>query len=469
MGLWSILGFKQTSLRSLNWVYLIVVSAWNYLKTVLTAYHDDKGLHARRRRLLNTSASNPEPPMASVVAQESSDLRLTLPVEKPSSSPFPSPGSPFYPPPRLGAHEFASRPPSSSSTKSVARNSTGARDEPQAMATAAVNGDTTPTTATVPPQPLPITSSLTSPATPTPDSVFQVKTPTTQITVPDPPSDVGSQPVSLTASALTSQNRDSLTSSRPAPPSPAGSRRTSAALSRHSSTARSNRQSRASLLQVSHEPEASSSSVATVTPSSQPKRRSLVCKIRDFAYDPSDERHVGRGPDAPRANRPRQRWSTYSTASSSSATSSSRPDEDEDDTGEDARGSWGSYRWNTLSKHFSWGPGQAADDGPSRTDFERNFDASSPTEEAGDPYDGSDVGDYDDAHEGVGEDSPLVPGLYRALYAFEPEGTAEMALEEEQMVRVVGRGGGVGWAVVEKEGGGHALVPESYLELVEAD
>ena len=33
-----------------------------------------------------------------------------------------------------------------------------------------------------------------------------------------------------------------------------------------------------------------------------------------------------------------------------------------------------------------------------------------------------------------------------------------MALEEDQVVRVVGRGGGVGWAVVVKLGGGHALV-----------
>ena len=44
-----------------------------------------------------------------------------------------------------------------------------------------------------------------------------------------------------------------------------------------------------------------------------------------------------------------------------------------------------------------------------------------------------------------------------------PEGTAEMALEEDQVVRVVGRGGGVVWAIVEKEGGGHALVTESYI------
>lgn len=32
-------------------------------------------------------------------------------------------------------------------------------------------------------------------------------------------------------------------------------------------------------------------------------------------------------------------------------------------------------------------------------------------------------------------------------------------------MQVVGRGGGVGWAIVEQDGGGHALVPESYLEL----
>jgi hypothetical protein len=78
------------------------------------------------------------------------------------------------------------------------------------------------------------------------------------------------------------------------------------------------------------------------------------------------------------------------------------------------------------------------------------------------------------------DDEPLYPGLYRALYAFEPEGTAEMRLVEDQIVRVVGRGGGVGWAVVVAEGTEvvdsigdaaaasktpkHALVPESYLE-----
>jgi len=84
-----------------------------------------------------------------------------------------------------------------------------------------------------------------------------------------------------------------------------------------------------------------------------------------------------------------------------------------------------------------------------------------------------------DAGTGTGEeDGPLLPGLYRALYAFEPEGTAEMRLEEDQVVHVLGRGGGVGWAVVLREPGEdgddgdaarHALVPESYLEFVRLD
>ncbi|KAI0637531.1 hypothetical protein C8Q77DRAFT_1214617 [Trametes polyzona] len=465
MDLWAILDYKQTPLRSANWVYLFVVNVWNYLKTLLIAYHDEQPPRPPPRRLSSTAANPPEPAMASVVAQESSDLRLTLPVEKASPSPFPSPGSPFYPPPRLGAHEFASRPSSSSSTKSIAR----AVNE-----MTLTNGESTPTTASIPQPPLSVATSLPSPATPTPNNVFQVKTPTTQITVPDPPPDADS-PAPLTASALTNQNRDSLTSSRPAPPSPAASRRTSAALSRHSSTVRSNRQSKASsLLQMSHEPEASSSSTTTVTPTpgpgAQPQRRSFVFKIRDFAYDPSDDRHVGRGPDVPRANRPRQRWSTASSSSAASSSSRADGEDDEDDTGEDARGSWGAYRWNTLSTHFSWGAGQGPDGAPapSQMDLARNFDVSSPTDESDDPYEDAEEG-YDGEGDGDGEEGPLVPGLYRALYAFEPEGTAEMALEEEQVVHVVGRGGGVGWAIVEKEGGGHALVPESYLELVEAD
>lgn len=101
----------------------------------------------------------------------------------------------------------------------------------------------------------------------------------------------------------------------------------------------------------------------------------------------------------------------------------------------------------------------------------------SPDYEFEDPYDSLDNEDDDDddaTTDGLGveghEDRPLLPGLYRALYAFEPEGTAEMALEEDQIVRVIGRGGGVGWAIVARDGDdGHALVPEGYLEFISLD
>ena len=118
------------------------------------------------------------------------------------------------------------------------------------------------------------------------------------------------------------------------------------------------------------------------------------------------------------------------------------------------------------------------------------------SEEPSEDEDDEDEGAYEDGDEPIGSDSgyyggdvgggeqveeELKPGLYRALYAFEPEGTAEMALVEDQIVRVIARGGGVGWAIVERppeqgdgaivgvggfglEAAGQALVPESYLE-----
>lgn len=267
--------------------------------------------------------------------------------------------------------------------------------------------------------------------------------------------------------------RESLTSSRPAPPSPAASRRTSAALSRHSSTARSRRQSKATSLSQ----QTDSQKHASLSARLSLNRRSWIVKIRDFAFAKSDERHIGKGPDVPRPNRPRHRTSILSVSSSSSSTPGDAEDDLED---EHRQQGWGPFRWNTLSSHF-WGTdtreGNTGQAGPSRSDFERNFDtsSSSPVEEpGGDGFDSNaqEEEDYEegwDGGTGINEDEPLLPGIYRALYPFEPEGTAEMALEEEQIVRVVGRGGGVGWAIVEQEGGGHALVPESYLELLEAD
>ena len=83
-----------------------------------------------------------------------------------------------------------------------------------------------------------------------------------------------------------------------------------------------------------------------------------------------------------------------------------------------------------------------------------------------DDDDGSDTDDMQfDEPEADLELEPFIPGIYRAMYAFTPEGPSEMALEEDQLVSVLGRGGGSGWVVVAKDNhGGQALVPEGYLE-----
>ena len=143
---------------------------------------------------------------------------------------------------------------------------------------------------------------------------------------------------------------------------------------------------------------------------------------------------------------------------------------------------------------------------PSQSELDRNFlDAEEELEEQF--QQGGYDGQYQEGLEGEEgeeyEDEPLYPGIYRAMFAFEPEGTAEVGLEEDELVKVVGRGGGVGWAVVEvgwkassgagsgnengdtgsgaDKGGGvdvtlkdgrkvrHGLVPESYLEPVRLD
>ena len=345
----------------------------------------------------------------------------------PSSSPFPSPSSSFLPPPRPGAHEFASKPPLSarfSRKKSVLKE------------------DATENGATQNPEPQGETMA--------------------EKNVNEPPNILTS----------TSTRDSTLVSSRPAPPSPAISRRTSAALSQRSTSSGSeiirlpspSNPKRFSKLNQEIKFETSSVGPSQTTTEAP---RSLLVKIRDFAFPTTDARFSGRGPDAPRANRHNE---TGSEASS---------DDDSDSEGRRNSG-WGGFSWSGFANRLSWssfssGRHQSSDGVglPSKTDFDRNFDVSSPEEKGAFSYDRTEEGDDDGAnYDGAGGDeedgSPLIPGRYRALYAFEPEGTAEMALGEDQVVCVIGRGGGVGWAVVEKEDGSHALVPESYLELVEA-
>jgi hypothetical protein len=135
-------------------------------------------------------------------------------------------------------------------------------------------------------------------------------------------------------------------------------------------------------------------------------------KIRDFGFPAADNRHLGSGPDVPIHNN----YLKYPSSTSGSTNKSAEEDFDDEDEDDD---------------------------------FDFDFD--------------------DDEFEQAEEESVLRPGKYRALYPFEPEGAAEMALEEGQIIQVIGRGGGgAGWAVVDKDdGSGQALVPESYLEFVE--
>lgn len=232
--------------------------------------------------------------------------------------------------------------------------------------------------------------------------------------------------------------------------------------------------------------------------SPQKKRRSLLVKIKDFAFASTDDRHAGLGSDVPKPNRPvvlnrfhRSKSSSNRLSIASVSTTSSDIDGEEDEGMEED--GWGGFKLGFG--RFSWGFGRGAtgtgtigrestrsgESGfPSKTDFARNF-----ADDADDDFSYDEPESYGNADEeerpdeSDGEEEPLYPGLYRALYAFEPEGTAEMKLEEDQIVRVIGRGGGVGWAVVLKEGPedktdsgeskGHALVPESYLEVVRLD
>ena len=155
-------------------------------------------------------------------------------------------------------------------------------------------------------------------------------------------------------------------------------------------------------------------------------------------------------------------------------------------------GSWGAFRWaSKLSGAWRLGGSGGSGNGngsrssgaggytPSQQDFERNFDATADLDVVDSPADDDEYSsDYEDEVEAEPEE--LLPGVYRALYDFDPEGTAEMGLKEGQMVKVVGRGGGVGWAIAvraDAEAGAEtdegennwALVPESYLRVVKLD
>ncbi|KAI0051458.1 hypothetical protein FA95DRAFT_1554550 [Auriscalpium vulgare] len=355
---------------------------------------------------------------------------------------------------------------SSSSPKATPSTGENATQSPTQQSDSLSNSDTSSTGTVTPPL-----KETTSPQEPSSGPVTPTNSTTPIAESPAP----GQIPDPETVTSPHKSARDSLTSSRPAPPSPAASRRTSAALSRSSTRSRpsstfTSTPAASSRLSVTDaEPDVDTG--LTLDTPKPPTASSMLVKIRDFAFPPSDARHIGTGPLTPRPNKRLRR--PMSTWSSSSASSAGERDEAEADaeTDDAGRGSWNGFGgWGM--RHLSWFGGvrdPAA--APSQGDFARNFadDLPEGVDAPEDVYSDPDEFDDDDEGEGDGE-RELLPGMYRAVYAFDPEGTAEMALEEDQMVRVIGRGGGVGWAIVVREGGeGHALVPEDYLEPVRLD
>ncbi|KAH9012238.1 hypothetical protein EDB83DRAFT_2446300 [Lactarius deliciosus] len=494
-----------------------------------------------------------------------SDTKDTLTVTvKVSSSPFPSPGSPFFPPPVLSPHEYAvmsstskrrstdsrmnagnniakchhdsaesaphqnlpatptvtatgvaaGKPSSAATTESQDRKSTAGNDKEDkgmdhrrgADMDVIVNlnggvGATPPflpaSPASVPKPDSPVASmppnvgsngvaeAVDDDGTPLSDSqpttplASNQNPPTTIVQPSSPPSTTSTVPTDPTDLR---SSRNSLTSSRPAPPSPAVSRRASAALSRRSSTRSRPTSTSASpappaiLHELGSDADSTSANSGALSPTTPTPGQHLQQQQQQQARRASSV--------APSVLRPLSTWS----ASSASSSNDDRDDPSSSSSGGSSYGfaGWGLGRlsWFGVRSGAADGGGSSSGGGgPSQGDFERNFEeAVSPSYEIDDPYDSldddDDFDDYEDgdgcaddqAGEGADVQRPLLPGLYRALYAFEPEGTAEMALEEDQIVRVVGRGGGVGWAIVARGGDeGHALVPEGYLELVSLD
>lgn len=136
---------------------------------------------------------------------------------------------------------------------------------------------------------------------------------------------------------------------------------------------------------------------------------------------------------------------------------------------------FGGINWQTvLGSNFlrDAGARETTMSFPSRMELDRNFGQLDDMEAIdGEEEEEEEVYPFDEGLDLAS--TPLSPGSYRALYVFEAMGDAEMGLEEGQIVIVTGKGRGDGWAVVHdtREGkeGGHALVPESYLEPVQPD
>lgn len=138
----------------------------------------------------------------------------------------------------------------------------------------------------------------------------------------------------------------------------------------------------------------------------------LAMKVRDFAYDESDERHYGKG----------------------------------------------------LERQ---GQPEPMPPSPKRDPFQTNWGFGQPVEHDAEleqvPYPS-----YDDHDQDMSE-AEFVAGWYRCLYDFVPEGPAEMAMTAGDLYHIVSRCGPVGWVIAVNEDGTTGIVPEGYVTLERRD
>ncbi|KAJ7600484.1 hypothetical protein C8J56DRAFT_910372 [Mycena floridula] len=382
---------------------------------------------------------------------ETSTAELTLTTPKSQILSFPSPGSGFVGP---KAPEFVVRIPGRKNSRGLA------------------SPGVSPVAATDPPLSVP-----SEPEEP-PLAVTTKSEPSITPTKSTYPNNISPAPTPQSRTPTTPSFANlSFSSSRPAPPSPAVSRRASkisssrraskvssssrrSSLSReHKRLSRGNSTKRGKRISSSTKPSFGEGSMG-------PPAIAFTIKIRDFGFDDADDKHRGLGPDVPRANEVarlnRALNRHVARLSTASSVHSHVEEEDQDDMDLDDSFGFGRLSWSFAVRNQV-----------PKEDLERNFD--SPVDDDEEQDEGFEDEEYQDAEEYEDEEKELVPGLYRALFAFEPEGTSEMRLVEKQEVTVVGRGGGIGWAVVVDGTTGddqtprHALVPESYIVLVKAD
>ncbi|KAJ7500023.1 hypothetical protein FB451DRAFT_1549473 [Mycena latifolia] len=449
---------------------------------------------------------------------------LSLSIDTPpSASPFPSPSSSFLPPPVPGAHEFAMKPVPAAARRRVESEedprtplqngngralqspatpragsamSTGLPVSPAATtptvitptAASSASSYSSPPTSTSTSS-TPASASLTSTAAPPSSTPPAPATPSAKrVSFPPsasvPPSSSASTTSTPTSSSFplsaSSAASDVPSSTRPAPPSPALSRRTSAvpggltrtpssASSRgsHSQSRRTSRVLAGARHRLSMSTTAadvadalSSTSEVTSTSESAPTASSLPdppISVRDFAFAPSDARHVGLGPDVPPACDPRRLAQKLLGHALPDADEREYEPEWEDDDGpasywggggEGSSGQGGFLLGRgrmTVPASYAGEGGEG--DGVGPADFARNFVEPEDGLYYEEAYLGEMEGTYKEEDDPEGAEQEMEPGLYRAAFRFEALDGAEMDLVEGQLLCVVS-GGASGWAVV---------------------